>query len=86
MATLARWTGDLDRAEDAAAEAFAAAFETWPRDGIPARPGAWLHTTARRKVLDRLRRDRLAVGRLAACSPCAPNSPPPSAGPPRPAG
>ncbi|MGX2995222.1 RNA polymerase sigma factor [Streptomyces sp. JNUCC 64] len=64
VATLARWTGDLDRAEEAAAEAVAAAFETWPRDGIPARPGAWLHTTARRKVLDRLRRDRVAVGKL----------------------
>ncbi|MFD8938938.1 RNA polymerase sigma factor [Streptomyces sp. NPDC059578] len=66
VATLARWTGDLDRAEDAAAEAVATAFETWPRDGIPSRPGAWLQTTARRKVLDRLRRDRVAVDKLAA--------------------
>ncbi|MFI6528725.1 RNA polymerase sigma factor [Streptomyces uncialis] len=65
VAALARWTGDLDRAEDAAAEAVAKAFETWPRDGIPARPGAWLQTTARRRVLDRLRRDRVAVDKLA---------------------
>ncbi|MFJ4772348.1 RNA polymerase sigma factor [Streptomyces uncialis] len=65
VATLARWTGDLDRAEDAAAEAVATAFETWPRDGIPARPGAWLQTTARRRILDRLRRDRVAVDKLA---------------------
>ncbi|MGV9311241.1 RNA polymerase sigma factor [Streptomyces sp. NPDC003691] len=66
VAGLARWTGDLDRAEDAAADAVATAFETWPRDGIPARPGAWLQTAARRKVLDRLRRDRVAVEKLAA--------------------
>ncbi|MER8236610.1 DUF6596 domain-containing protein [Streptomyces sp. NPDC094049] len=65
VATLARWTGDLDRAEDAAAEAVAKAFETWPRDGIPTRPGAWLQTTARRLILDRLRRDRVAVDKLA---------------------
>lgn len=65
VAGLARWTGDLDRAEDAAAEAVAAAFETWPRDGIPTRPGAWLQTAARRNVLDRLRRDRVAADKLA---------------------
>ncbi|MER7578070.1 DUF6596 domain-containing protein [Streptomyces sp. NPDC126514] len=65
VATLARWTGDLDRAEDAAAEAIAKAFETWPRDGIPTRPGAWLQTTARRRILDRLRRDRVGVDKLA---------------------
>jgi RNA polymerase sigma-70 factor (ECF subfamily) len=66
VAGLARWTGDLDRAEDAAAEAVAAAFESWPRDGVPDRPAAWLQTTARRRVLDRLRRDRVAADKLAA--------------------
>ncbi|PPK97435.1 RNA polymerase sigma-70 factor (ECF subfamily) [Kineococcus xinjiangensis] len=66
VASLARWCGDLDRAEDAAADAVAAAWESWPRDGVPERPGAWLQTTARRKVLDRLRRDRTATGKLAA--------------------
>ena len=66
VATLAGWTGDLDRAEDGAAEAVAAALETWPKTGIPDRPGAWLYTTARRKVLDRIRRDRTASARLAA--------------------
>jgi RNA polymerase sigma-70 factor (ECF subfamily) len=65
VASLARWTGDLDRAEDAAAEAVAAAVETWPRDGVPDRPGAWLQTTARRKVLDRVRRDAVASQHLA---------------------
>jgi len=47
---------DLDLAEDAFADAVAAALETWPAQGVPLRPGAWLLTTARRKALDRLRR------------------------------
>ena len=66
VAGLARWTGDLDRAEDAAAEAVAAALESWRRDGVPANPGAWLQTVARRRVLDRLRRDQVASQHLAA--------------------
>ncbi|GMA86657.1 hypothetical protein GCM10025868_19070 [Angustibacter aerolatus] len=57
MATLARRFGDLDVAEDAAAEAFATAVERWPLDGVPRTPGAWLTTTASRKALDRLRRE-----------------------------
>ena len=65
VAALARWSGDLDRAEDAAADAVAAALQAWPRDGVPDRPGAWLHTTARRKVLDRIRRDRTATAKRA---------------------
>ena len=65
VATLARWTGDLDRAEDAAAEAVAAALETWPRDGVPDKPGAWLQTAARRRVLHRIRSDRVATAKLA---------------------
>jgi len=56
LATVARWSGDLDVAEEAASEAFASALRTWPRDGIPDRPGAWLTTTARRLATDRLRR------------------------------
>jgi RNA polymerase sigma-70 factor (ECF subfamily) len=48
----------LDRAEEAAQEAFAIAAERWPRDGVPARPGAWLVTTARNRAIDRIRRDR----------------------------
>jgi len=65
VAALARWSGDLDRAEDAAADAVAAALRTWPRDGIPDKPGAWLHTAARRRILDRIRRDRTAAVALA---------------------
>ncbi|UZN03612.1 RNA polymerase sigma factor [Cellulomonas sp. S1-8] len=44
-----------DLAEDAAGDAFEAAARTWPRDGVPTNPGAWLLTAARRRVLDRLR-------------------------------
>ena len=57
VATLARRFGDLDLAEEAAAEAFAAAVQRWPADGIPPNPGAWLTTTAKRKAIDRLRRE-----------------------------
>ncbi len=57
VATLARQFGDLDVAEDAAAEAFATAVERWAADGVPPNPGGWLTTTARRKALDRIRRE-----------------------------
>jgi len=59
VATLARRLGNLQLAEDATQEAFATAAQTWPRDGVPAKPGAWLTVTAWRKALDHLRRDRL---------------------------
>lgn len=61
FATLVGQTQDWDLAEDCTQEAFEAALATWPRDGIPSRPGAWLTTTARHRATDRLRRD--AVGR-----------------------
>ena len=57
VAALARRFGDLDVAEDAAAAAFATAVERWPADGVPANPGAWLTTTAKRKAIDRIRRE-----------------------------
>lgn len=56
LATLIRVLGDFDLAEDALHDAFAAAVEQWPRDGIPVRPGAWLVTTGRFKAIDRIRR------------------------------
>jgi RNA polymerase sigma-70 factor, ECF subfamily len=57
VASLTRRFGDLDIAEEAAAEAFAAAVERWPGDGVPPNPGAWLTTTANRKAIDRIRRE-----------------------------
>ncbi|WP_030438490.1 RNA polymerase sigma factor [Actinoplanes subtropicus] len=57
VATMARRVGDLDVAEESAAEAFATAVERWPADGVPPNPGAWLTTTAYRKAVDRLRRE-----------------------------
>jgi RNA polymerase sigma-70 factor (ECF subfamily) len=57
VATLTRRLGDLDVAEEMAAEAFATAVERWPADGVPPNPGAWLTTTANRKAIDRLRRE-----------------------------
>ncbi len=58
VAGLARVLGDLDRAEDAVQDALAVALERWPRDGVPANPGAWLTTCARNKAIDALRRER----------------------------
>ncbi|OIJ26445.1 RNA polymerase sigma factor [Nocardioides luteus] len=57
VASLTRRFGDLDIAEDAAAEAFAVAVERWPLDGVPPNPGAWLTTTANRRAIDRIRRE-----------------------------
>jgi RNA polymerase sigma-70 factor (ECF subfamily) len=56
VATLIRYTGDWDLAEECAQEAFAQALQSWAADGVPERPGAWLTTVARRRALDRLRR------------------------------
>ncbi|MFI6976953.1 RNA polymerase sigma factor [Embleya sp. NPDC050154] len=65
LASLARRFGDLDLAEEVASEAIEAALVHWPVDGVPDRPGAWLLTTARRRAVDRLRRDRTYAARLA---------------------
>ncbi|HTT51090.1 MAG TPA: RNA polymerase sigma factor [Streptosporangiaceae bacterium] len=64
VATLIRTTGDWDLAEDCAQDAFAQAVRSWPRDGIPHRPGAWLTTVARNRALDRLRRSSTEAAKL----------------------
>lgn len=56
-AVVARVVGDVGLAEDLAQDAFVQALEQWPRDGIPHKPGAWLTSTARRRAIDRIRRD-----------------------------
>ncbi len=66
VAALTRRFGDLDIAEDAAAEAFVVAVERWPADGVPPNPGAWLTTTATRKAIDRLRRENKRVDKYTA--------------------
>jgi RNA polymerase sigma-70 factor (ECF subfamily) len=57
VASLTRRFGDLDIAEEAAAETFATAVQRWPADGVPPNPGAWLTITASRSAIDRIRRE-----------------------------
>jgi RNA polymerase sigma-70 factor, ECF subfamily len=63
LATLIRQVGDFQLAEDAVQDAFEAAVTAWPRDGVPANPGAWITTAARRRAIDRLRRNRSVADR-----------------------
>ena len=64
LATLIRQVGDFQLAEDALQDAFGAAVATWPRDGVPDNPAAWITTTARRRAIDRLRRERALADRV----------------------
>jgi len=64
VATLIRFTGDWDLAEECAQDAFALALERWERDGVPRNPGAWLTTTARNRATDRLRRAASGAAKL----------------------
>jgi RNA polymerase sigma-70 factor, ECF subfamily len=64
VASLVGFLGDLDRAEEAAQEAFTIAAERWPRDGEPRNPAAWLITTARNRAIDRLRRERALASKV----------------------
>ncbi|HEV2249534.1 MAG TPA: sigma-70 family RNA polymerase sigma factor [Candidatus Limnocylindria bacterium] len=65
LSALVRSLGDWDLAEELVQDALVAALEHWPRDGIPDTPGAWLMTTARRKGIDRLRREARYRDKLA---------------------
>jgi RNA polymerase sigma-70 factor (ECF subfamily) len=68
VASVLRIVRDIDVAEEVVQDAFAQALDHWPATGAPDRPGAWLLTTARRRALDRLRRDRRAGARADALS------------------
>src|SRR4051812_42276706 len=65
LATLVRVTGDIDLAQDAAQDAVLRALETWPRDGIPGNPRAWLLVTAKRRAIDVIRRETRRAGKEA---------------------
>src|SRR5215467_11054828 len=64
VAATARVAGDLDLAEECVQDAYAAALDAWSRQGVPRNPGAWLTTTARRRAIDLLRRDRTLRAKL----------------------
>ena len=63
LATLIRYAGGFQLAEDAVQDAFASALQAWRRDGVPKNPGAWITVAARRRAIDLLRRDRSAADR-----------------------
>jgi RNA polymerase sigma-70 factor, ECF subfamily len=63
LATLIRQAGDFQLAEDSVQDAFEQAVTAWRRDGVPANPGAWITTVARRRAIDRLRRESSVAGR-----------------------
>ena len=63
LATLIRQVGDFQLAEDAVQDAFEAAVTVWERDGVPANPGAWVTTAARRRAIDRRRRNKSITDR-----------------------
>ena len=65
LATLIRQVDDFQLAEDSMQDAFESALGTWPRDGIPRNPAAWINVTARRRAIDRLRRNRSVADRAA---------------------
>ncbi|MGH3382415.1 MAG: RNA polymerase sigma factor [Actinoallomurus sp.] len=63
LATLVRVTGDIDLAQDAVQDAVLRALETWPRDGVPDNPRAWLLVTAKRRAIDVIRRETRRSGK-----------------------
>ena len=70
VAGLIRAVGDFDLAEESVQDAFVAALEHWPAEGLPPNPGAWIATTARRKAIDRLRRTKRLTAEDRGAWPC----------------
>ncbi|MFF4774290.1 RNA polymerase sigma factor [Microtetraspora fusca] len=77
VAVLVRALGDIDVAEEAVQEAFTAAADRWPRDGLPPSPAGWIITTARNRAIDRMRRESTRAERQAqAVALLTPDGPP----------
>ena len=83
VAVLVRVFGDIDVAEDAVQEAFAAAVQRWPSAGLPPSPAGWIITTARNKAIDRLRREASREDRHAQAALLHARDEPPEEGPVR---
>ncbi len=81
VAGLIRRFGDIRLAEDALGEAVVIALERWPRDGVPPNPAGWLTTTASRKALDHLRREKVRDAKYAEAAMLTDDTPPEPTGP-----
>ncbi|MDX6332388.1 MAG: polymerase sigma-70 factor, subfamily [Streptomycetaceae bacterium] len=81
LATLVRVTGSIDLAEDAAQDAVVRALETWPRDGVPDDPRAWLVVAAKRRAIDIIRREARRAGKEAKAMAFPDPAADPAAGP-----
>ena len=81
VAGLIRRFGDIGLAEDALGEALVVALERWPREGVPPNPAGWLTTTASRKALDHLRRERVRDEKYAEAAMLTDDTPPEPTGP-----
>lgn len=81
VAGLIRRFGDIGLAEDALGEALVVALERWPRDGVPPNPAGWLTTTATRKALDHLRREKVRDEKYAEANMLTDDTPPEPTGP-----
>jgi RNA polymerase sigma-70 factor, ECF subfamily len=73
VAGLARYVNDIGLAEELAQDALVDALRQWPEEGTPRNPGAWLMTVAKRKAIDRIRRDRVLEDKHAQIATLAPN-------------
>ncbi|GAA0239260.1 RNA polymerase sigma factor [Cryptosporangium japonicum] len=81
MSVLVRVCGDIDTAEECVQDAFAAAVQRWPVDGVPPSPAGWLITTARNRAIDRARREQSRDARQAAALALSDTDPPEEVGP-----